>query len=107
MSGQLSGWRERVHANPSRMEQELAIRTTRPPDKISYTGRNTSIEQFCVARLAHIPEFSRFLIASRILSLTWTAGLFSRCLLGTFRIIRICAIMSPDIFPPQGMVTVG
>jgi very-short-patch-repair endonuclease len=26
MSGQRSGWRERLHANPSRMEQELAIR---------------------------------------------------------------------------------
>src|SRR5205809_6977303 len=25
MSGQLSDWRERLHANPSRMEQELAI----------------------------------------------------------------------------------
>src|SRR2546428_13841584 len=26
MSGQRSNWRERLHANPSRMEQELAIR---------------------------------------------------------------------------------
>jgi very-short-patch-repair endonuclease len=26
MSGQRSGWRERLHANPSRMEQELAFR---------------------------------------------------------------------------------
>src|SRR5437867_9635274 len=26
MSGQRSGWRERLHDNPSRMEQELAIR---------------------------------------------------------------------------------
>jgi len=26
MSGQRSDWRERIHANPSRMEQELAIR---------------------------------------------------------------------------------
>jgi very-short-patch-repair endonuclease len=26
MSGQRSGWRERLHANPSRMEQELAIK---------------------------------------------------------------------------------
>ncbi len=26
MSGQRSDWRERLHANPSRMEQELAIR---------------------------------------------------------------------------------
>jgi len=25
MSGQWSDWRERLHANPSRMEQELAI----------------------------------------------------------------------------------
>ena len=26
MSGQRSNWRERLHANPSRMEQELAFR---------------------------------------------------------------------------------
>ena len=26
MSGQRSGWRERMHANPSRIEQELAIK---------------------------------------------------------------------------------
>jgi len=26
MSGQRSNWRERLHANPSRMEQEIAIR---------------------------------------------------------------------------------
>ena len=26
MSGQRSGWRERLHANPSRMEQELAVK---------------------------------------------------------------------------------
>src|SRR6266705_3994198 len=26
MSSQRSGWRERLHANPSRMEQELAIK---------------------------------------------------------------------------------
>src|SRR6266702_5618032 len=26
MSGQRSAWRERLHANPSRMEQELAIK---------------------------------------------------------------------------------
>jgi len=26
MSGQRSDWRERLHANPSRMEQELAIK---------------------------------------------------------------------------------
>src|SRR5207302_3432640 len=26
MSGQRSGWREQLHANPSRMEQELAIK---------------------------------------------------------------------------------
>src|SRR2546428_14009510 len=26
MSGQRSGWRERLHANPSRMEEELAIK---------------------------------------------------------------------------------
>jgi hypothetical protein len=26
MSGQRSGWRERLHVNPSRMEQELAFK---------------------------------------------------------------------------------
>src|SRR5256885_2514183 len=26
MSGQRSGWRERLHSNPSRMEQEIAIK---------------------------------------------------------------------------------
>jgi len=26
MSGQRSDWRERLHANPSRMEQELAVK---------------------------------------------------------------------------------
>ncbi|HXL50585.1 MAG TPA: hypothetical protein VN949_02095 [Candidatus Limnocylindrales bacterium] len=28
MSGQRSDWREQLHANPSRMEQELAIKLT-------------------------------------------------------------------------------
>src|SRR5437867_4874845 len=70
MSGQLSGWRERLHANPSRMEEELAIKITRQPDKIPDTGRNTQSGQFCVARLARIPYFSRCSIASRIF--TWT-----------------------------------
>ena len=34
MSGQRSDWRERLHANPSRMEQELAIKLQ--DDRISY-----------------------------------------------------------------------
>ena len=34
MSGQRSEWGERLHANPSRMEQELAIRLQE--DRISY-----------------------------------------------------------------------
>src|SRR5207247_2233928 len=34
MSGQRSDWRERLYANPSRMEQELAIRLQ--DDRISY-----------------------------------------------------------------------
>jgi len=34
MSGQLSGWRERLHANPSRMEEELAIKLQ--DDQIRY-----------------------------------------------------------------------
>src|SRR6266540_3521681 len=34
MSGQRSDWRERLHANPSRMEQELAIILQQ--DQISY-----------------------------------------------------------------------
>src|SRR5205809_3114768 len=34
MSGQRSDWRERLHANPSRMEQELAINLQQ--DHISY-----------------------------------------------------------------------
>jgi len=34
MSGQRSDWRERLHANPSRMEQELAFKLQR--DQIPY-----------------------------------------------------------------------
>src|SRR5438445_8396582 len=34
MSGQRSDWRERLHANPSRMEQELAIKLQ--DDRIQY-----------------------------------------------------------------------
>jgi len=34
MSGQRSDWRERLHANPSRMEQELAIKLQ--DDQIHY-----------------------------------------------------------------------
>ncbi len=34
MSGQRSDWREQLHANPSRMEQELAINLQQ--DQISY-----------------------------------------------------------------------
>jgi|SRR5437016_5576533 len=34
MSGQRSDWRERLHANPSRMEQELAFRLQE--DRITY-----------------------------------------------------------------------
>ena len=34
MSGQRSDWRERLHANPSRMEQELAFKLQE--DGISY-----------------------------------------------------------------------
>jgi very-short-patch-repair endonuclease len=34
MSSQRSGWRERLHANPSQMEQELAINLER--DRINY-----------------------------------------------------------------------
>ena len=34
MSGQRSGWRERLHANPSRMEQELAFKLQE--DRIFY-----------------------------------------------------------------------
>ena len=34
MSGQRSDWRERLHANPSRMEQELALKLQE--DRISY-----------------------------------------------------------------------
>src|SRR5436309_1343601 len=34
MSGQRSDWRERLHANPSRMEQELAIKLQ--DERISY-----------------------------------------------------------------------
>ena|SRR5438874_31558 len=35
MSSQRSDWRERLHANPSRMEQELAINLG-PDDRIRY-----------------------------------------------------------------------
>ncbi|SRR6266480_2024542 len=34
MSGQRSGWRERLHANPSRMEQEIAFKLQ--DDRIQY-----------------------------------------------------------------------
>jgi len=110
MSGQLSGWRERLHANPSRMEEELAIKITRQPDKIPDTGRNTSIGQFCVARLARIPYFSRCSIASRIftgthqescsrlskvkpiLSSTWTLRRFLGVFLGTLRLSSVSSL---------------
>ncbi len=37
MSGQRSDWRERLHANPSRMETELAIKLQN--DGITYMDR--------------------------------------------------------------------
>jgi len=37
MSSQRSDWRERLHANPSRMEQELAIKLQ--DDGITYLDR--------------------------------------------------------------------
>src|SRR5207253_3742398 len=37
MSGQRSDWRERLHANPSRMEQELAINLEH--DRIHYLAQ--------------------------------------------------------------------
>src|SRR6266571_3530457 len=41
MSSQRSDWRERLHANPSRMEQELAIKLQ--DDGITYTYSNRTI----------------------------------------------------------------
>src|SRR2546427_3329235 len=41
MSNQRSGWRERLHANPSRMEQELAINLEH--DRITYLNRTIAI----------------------------------------------------------------
>src|SRR6266480_6835523 len=51
MSGQRSDWRERLHANPSRMERELEIRLhnkkkrppTHPEDHASYPPTHRSI----------------------------------------------------------------
>src|SRR6266571_4463053 len=68
MSGQRSSWRERLHANPSRMEEELAIRLQDDQIRYPIQVRNTSIVRFCVARPARIPIFSRCSIASRILT---------------------------------------
>src|SRR2546429_6513730 len=50
------------------MEQELAIKTKRRPDKIPDTSPEYQIRQFCVVRLVIIPYFSRCSIASRILT---------------------------------------
>ena len=41
MSSQRSGWRERVHANPSRMEQELAIKLQE--NQITYLYRTIAL----------------------------------------------------------------
>src|SRR5437773_12045321 len=41
MSSQRSDWRERLHANPSRMEQELAIRLQE--DGITYLNRTIAL----------------------------------------------------------------
>src|SRR5437773_11795248 len=92
------------------MEQELAIKTRRQPDKIPDTGPEYQIRQFCVARLAIIPYFSRCSIASRILtgshqpsrsrlsaveqilSLTWTLRRFLGDFLGTLRVVSLGSI---------------
>src|SRR6266581_4203615 len=107
MSDQRSDWRERLCANPSRMDKELAIKLQ--DDQISYLTqvRNTKIRQFCVARLVIIPYFSRCSIASRILtgphqqprshlstveqilSLTWTLRRFLGDFLGTLRVASL------------------
>src|SRR5437773_8462695 len=110
MSGQRSDWRERLHANPSRMEPELAIRLQ--DDQIRYL---TQVEipvpgQFCVARPARIPYFSRCSIASRIftgthqescsrlskvkpiLSSTCTLRRFLGVFLGTLRLSSVSSI---------------
>ncbi len=58
MSGQRSDWREQLHVNPSRMEQELAIKLQN--DQIRYL-KQMKIEsgQFCATRLTRIPNFLR------------------------------------------------
>jgi hypothetical protein len=117
MSGQRSDWRERLHANPSRMEQELAIELE---DRIRYLTQvwNTKIRQFCVARLAIIPYFLRCSIASRILtgshqqprshlstvkqilSLTWTFRRFLGDFLGTLSDLASSSLLSNGL--PNG-----
>ena len=42
MSGQRSDWRDRLHANPSRMEQELAFKLQEEGIFLPDTGRDTS-----------------------------------------------------------------
>src|SRR5438093_3086251 len=89
------------------MEQELAIKTTRRPDKIPGRKTKYQIKQFCVARLAIIPCFSRWSVASRILTgthqqprshlstveqilaLTWTLRRFLGDFLGTLRVASL------------------
>src|SRR5207302_1073267 len=47
MSGQRSDWRERLHANPSRMEQEIAIKLQN--NQITYLNRVIALDLlFCL-----------------------------------------------------------
>jgi len=57
MSGQRSDWRERLHANPSRMEQELAIKLKQ--DGISY---QTQVEIPVTTADFYFPQESRPLL---------------------------------------------
>ena len=57
MSSQRSDWRERIHANPSRMEQELAIQLQQ--DKINY---QTQVEISVATADFYFPQVARPLV---------------------------------------------
>ncbi len=55
MSGQRSDWREHLHANPSRMEQELAIKLQN--DGITYLNRTIVLRLLlCWSRVVERPR---------------------------------------------------
>ena len=76
MSGQRSDWRERLHANPSRMEQELAINLEH--DRITYLY--LTIDLFAT-------RWSGWKLLGRLgtlsLALTWRCWVWPRLCLGS------------------------